>query len=429
MMNSLTQTDFHVPRFGTPQFDSPVLIDNYTAEEARFLYNIDFDSLQINSNKYSPLTIERSGPRKKIFFNPVTTRAGIITCGGLCPGLNNVIRALTVELVYQYKIESVTGYRYGYLGLADPSIASIHLTPEVVNGISDKGGTILGSSRGPQNIDRMVERLIADKINILFVIGGDGALKGAEAIFENITKRGLPISIIGIPKSIDNDLNFISKTFGFETAYSKAVEAIKAVHIESLGAPNGVGLVKVMGRHSGAIACHATISSNEVNFCLIPELSVDLYGNGGFLEALELRLKNKDHAVVVVAEGAFQEIINKVPQKDPSGNIKLADSGSWLKNEIINYFSKKNIEINLKYIDPSYLIRAIPASPDDSLFCTILSQYAVHTGMSGRTGVVIGQWNHLFANLPIKLVIKERKIVNLKGSIWRAVMESTGQNL
>ncbi|MDH4262730.1 MAG: ATP-dependent 6-phosphofructokinase [Spirochaetia bacterium] len=426
----LKKEDFDVTKLGEPKYKSPVQIISFINENERFLFDISETIVQSYINEKKPfLTLERGGPREKIFFNPETTKAAIVTCGGLCPGINNVISAITLELTLQYKIPEVIGYRYGFKGIADRSMASLKLNLEIVNGISDIGGSILGSSRGPQDISSMIDRLIEDNVDILFIIGGDGSMKGAEALYNEVQRRRLKISIIAVPKTIDNDLNFISKSFGFQTAYSKAVESIRCVHTESVGYENGIGIVKVMGRHSGAIAAFATISSNEVNFCLIPEMEFKLEGEKGLFSALHQRLLKRGHAVIVIAEGAAQDIIPHGNETDASGNKKLIDSGSWLRDQIKSYFEKINFNCTIKYIDPSYIIRSVPALPDDALFCTILGQYAAHAGMSGRTGMVIGQWNHFFAHLPIKLVIQERKLVNLRGSIWSSVLESTGQNM
>lgn len=424
-MEKLQPQDLVVDMLGKPEIDSPVRLTSYIGEEERFLFDLNPENLiqQVSAQK-ELCTIERGGPRKKIFFDPHKTRAAIVTCGGLCPGINNVIRSVTLELLYQYKIISVIGYRFGYKGMADPSIQPMELNSETTNGIGELGGSILASSRGPQEVDKMIDRLLADSIDILFVIGGDGSLKGALALQEGIARRNLKIGVVGIPKTIDNDLNFISKSFGFQTAYSKAVESIRAAHTESLGTPNGIGIVKVMGRHSGAIAAHATISSQIVNFCLIPEFSFELKD---LMEALVKRLEKRSHAVIVIAEGVAQETINKENKRDASGNLILTDSGIWLKGEIAKYLSAAGIEHNIKYIDPSYIIRAIPASPNDALFCSMVGQYAVHAAMSGRTAVVIGQWNHYFGTIPIRLVVGSQKLVNINGTIWRSVLESTGQ--
>jgi len=429
-MEQLEQKDFDPRVLGEMKYRSPVDVGTFVDSDDRFAFDISYNKLSADIERGDQiLTLERSGPRSQIYFNPSDTRAGIVTCGGICPGINNIIRSVTLELLLQYKIAGVFGYRYGFKGLADQSYPSIPLTPERVSGIHQKGGTVLGSSRGPQDVGKMVDRLQKDNIQILFVIGGDGSLKGAMAIEEEVGRRGLGLAVVAVPKTIDNDLNFMSKSFGFETAYSKAVEAIDCVHTECLSYENSIGIVKVMGRHSGAIAAHASISSHDVNFCLIPEVPFTLEGEGGLLQAIELRLRERSHAVVVVAEGCAQDLIPHEEGHDDSGNLKLADVGLWLKREVGGYLKQKGVSHTIKYIDPSYIIRSIPASPDDALYCTFLAQYAVHAAMAGRTGVVIGQWNHFFANLPIHVVVRERKLVNINGSIWRSVLESTGQKV
>jgi 6-phosphofructokinase 1 len=427
--SNLTPSDFLVKNLGKSTFSSPVRVNTFIREDDRFLFHISEKDVKrcIESNS-EMITVEKAGPREFIYFNPAETRAAIVTCGGLCPGINNVIGSITIELLLQYHIPSVIGYRYGFKGIADNSIEPVRLNLDSISDISELGGSFLGSSRGPQDIAKMVDRLVEDKINILFVIGGDGSLRGAEALQNQISNRKENIAIVGVPKTIDNDLNFISKSFGFETAYSKAVESIKCAHTESKGYENGIGIVKVMGRHSGAIAASATISSNEVNFCLIPEVGFKMEGEMGLLDELHRRLLKRGHAVIVIAEGAAQDLIGHGNEKDPSGNVKLKDAGMWLRDEINEYFRKIDFPVTTKYIDPSYIIRSIPAIPSDSLFCTILGQYAAHAGMSGRTSCVIGQWNHYFAILPIHLVIQDRKVVNTRGSIWSSVLETTGQN-
>ena len=428
--NTLKPEDFHVTKLGESKFSSPVRINTFINEKERFLFDISTTAVDECIQSGKPfITLERGGPREKLFYNPVTTKAAIVTCGGLCPGINNVICSITLELTLQYRIPEVVGYRFGFKGIADRSLTTMNLNIESVAGINERGGSILGSSRGPQDMGTMINRLLDDNVNILFIIGGDGSMKAAQVLYEEIQNRNLKIAIIAVPKTIDNDLKYISKSFGFQTAYSKAVEAIQCAHTESLGYENGIGIVKVMGRHSGAIAANATISSNEVNFCLIPELQFSLEGPAGLLPSLHNRLLKRGHAVIVIAEGAAQDLIPRSNETDPSGNRKLTDVGIWLRDQIKTYFEKIGFHCNIKYIDPSYIIRSVAALPDDALFCTILGQYAAHAGMSGRTGAVIGQWNHYFAHLPIKMVIQERKLVNIKGSIWSSVLESTGQNI
>lgn len=238
----------------------------------------------------------------------------------------------------------------------------------------------------------------------------------------------MEISVIGIPKTIDNDINYVQKTFGFSTAFSKAMEAVECGHVEAKGAPNGIGLVKLMGRHSGFIAVNAALASKNVNYCLIPEVNFDLYGNGAFLDDLKKRIQKKGHAVIIVAEGAGQKFFDSTEERDPSGNLKLGDIGLFLKDTMTEFFKKENIPVNIKYIDPSYIIRSIPANAEDSVFCGFLAQNAVHAAMAGKTDMVVGMWNNVFIHLPISLAIQERKVLQPdKSTLWRSLLASTGQ--
>ncbi len=406
-------------------------IVNYVKDSESVLFYNDRDLIVNRLKENKPLlAFEKAGPRQKIFFDPSKLRAGIVTCGGLCPGINNVIRSIVMELYYRYNVKTIFGFRYGYRGfIAKYSYEPMLLTPENVRDIHEKGGSILASSRGPQDTSEIVDCLERMNISILFVIGGDGTLRGAQEIYEEVTKRKLKISIIGIPKTIDNDISYVEKTFGLETAFSIAAEAIRSAHIEAKGAPYGIGLVKVMGRLSGFIAANAALALNEVNFVLIPEVPFDLYGPKGFLKVLEKRLEKKGHAVIIVAEGAGQQYLMKdFGRRDDSGNPVLGDIGMFLKTEIKKYFKENtNYYVNLKYIDPSYLVRAVPANAHDAIYCMQLAQNAVHAGMAGKTGMIVGRWHGEFTHVPIKLAISERKYLSPEDPLWLSVLEATGQ--
>jgi 6-phosphofructokinase 1 len=373
---------------------------------------------------------EQAGAREKIFFDPSALTCGIVTCGGICPGLNDVIRSLVLTLTHSYGVHRILGFRYGYSGLAANSPhRPLELTPEVVEPIHHQGGTLLGSSRGSQDVADMADTLVENGVGILFAIGGDGTVRGASALTEEIASRGLGISVIAIPKTIDNDLMWVQRSFGFTTAVGYASGAIRAAHTEARGAWNGVGLLKLMGRHSGFVAANATLSNPDVNFCLVPEVPFHLHGESGFLAALEARLLLKHHAVVVVAEGAGQELLDDPAgaERDASGNVRLKDVGIFLRDEIRDHFRQREIPIDVKYIDPSYIIRSLPASPLDSGFCLMLGQMAVHAGMAGRTDMLVGFWNQAFTHIPIPLAVARRKQIDPRGDVWRAVLQSTGQ--
>jgi 6-phosphofructokinase 1 len=372
-----------------------------------------------------PPFFEKAGPREKIYFDPSKLKCGILTCGGLCPGLNDVIRAIVMSLFHHYGVQSIYGFPYGYEGLSYRyKHAPIELTPKSVARIHEQGGTILGSSRGPQDVSEMVDTLERMNIRILFTIGGDGTLRGGRAIAEEAGKRGLKISVIGVPKTIDNDISYVQRSFGFETAVTEAGAAITAAHTEAKGARNGVGLVKLMGRESGFIAALAALAYNDVNYCLIPEVPFNLES---FLKTLEERLDRKGHAVIVAGEGAGQDMMQRTKERDASGNVRFGDIGTFLRDQINAYFKGLGTEINLKYIDPSYTIRSVRANAHDSAFCLLLGQNAVHAGMAGRTNMVVGDWGGEFTHVPIPMAVSSRKRIDPDERLWSAVLASTGQ--
>ena len=376
-----------------------------------------------------PPSFELAGPRERIYFDPSKVRAALVTCGGLCPGLNDIIRSIVLGLHYGYGVRNICGIRFGLQGFI-PKYGhdTIDLDPNRVTDIMNRGGSILGSSRGPQPVDEIVDSLERMNIGVLFMIGGDGTLMAASRISDAILARGLKISVVGIPKTIDNDILMVSRSFGFDTAVDVATGAIKGAHNEAQGYPNGIGLIKLMGRHSGFIAATATLAQQDVNFVLIPEIDVDLEGENGFLRNLEKRLALRGHAVVVVAEGFGQRFFDDAGQeRDASGNIKLKDIGLFMKDRITSYFDGKGIEVSLKYIDPSYMIRSLPANANDSVFCGFLGRGAVHAGMAGKTKMIISHWNNAFVHVPLPLCAGKRKQVSPQGMLWRTVLESTGQ--
>ncbi len=428
LVHSLGKGNVISPLKNTQKSDSPV--HRFVDENDRILYDVSTENfLRYKETGETPISFERTGPKETIFFEPAKTKVAIVTCGGLCPGLNNVIRALVNELYYRYGITRVLGINYGYEGLVSKYNHPVtELTPQMVSNIHLFGGTILGSSRGNQDVGEMVDTLEILNINILFCIGGDGTMRGAHAIHQEVEKRKLRISIAGIPKTIDNDIDMIQKSFGFETAFSIANDIIENAHNEASGAYNGIALVKLMGRDSGFIAASAALSIQDVNFVLIPEISFDLYGQRGFLKVLRQRLEARHHAVIVVAEGAGQDFFEPGShEKDASGNIKHKDIGLYLKEKIKEEFDEKGVPHVIRYIDPSYIIRSSPANANDSKFCNLLAQNAVHAALAGKTDFAVGFWNNHFTLIPIPMVIAKRKRIDVEGELWWNVLEATGQ--
>jgi 6-phosphofructokinase 1 len=418
--------DFTIARLGECRIQSPTSGVRFTRDDERVLYHSTLEGIRPWMDKgTTPPTLESAGPRELLFFDPAKLACGIVTCGGLCPGLNNVIRAIVRSLRLQYGVNKVYGFRYGYEGLVRRmGHEPLELTPESVHRIHDNGGTILGSSRGHQDVAEMVDYLKDLGVGILFAIGGDGTLSGAQKIGEEAARRGVKLGVIGVPKTIDNDISFVQRTFGFETAVTEATRATYAANTEAEAAQNGIGLVKLMGRDSGFVAAYSALVNNHVNFCLIPEVPFTL---DGFLAALQQRLERRGHAVIVVAEGAGQDLMASSQERDASGNVKYGDIGIFLRDAITDRFKRTGTAITLKYIDPGYTIRSVPATPHDSAFCLLLGQAAVHAGLSGRTNMVVSFWNHQFAHVPIALAASERKKIDPQSALWNSVVTSTGQ--
>jgi 6-phosphofructokinase 1 len=377
----------------------------------------------------SNLSFEMAGPREMLYFDPQHTRAGIVTCGGLCPGLNNVIRSVFLELHYAYGVKEVLGFRGGYSGL-DPAQSKppLQLTAEIVDSVHKEGGTFLGTSRGPVDVAIAVDNLIRLGINILFVVGGDGTQRGGNELFREARTRGYDLSVVGIPKTIDNDVAFVARTFGYLTAVEEAEKVLSRAHVEARSVINGISLVKLMGRHAGFITAGATIACQDVNFALVPEVPFRLDGPNGFLAALKARIQSRSHALIAVAEGAGQDLIENMPEeRDASGNVKANDIGQFLKGKIESFFRAEKIPIIMRYIDPGYLIRSSPADAEDAVLCDLFARNAVHAAMAGKTGLVIGYLHDKFIHVPIELLTSRKRIMKPDSSLWNAALSATGQ--
>lgn len=429
--------NFTIEKLGDRKIASPVPLSNlkndnqadFVSDDQFVLYHIEGGGVLLEEARSHEQVLELAGPRARIYFDPTKTHAAIVTCGGLCPGLNDVIRAIVMCLWYRYGVRRISGIRYGLRGfLPEFAMPTMDLNPNVVSEIHTRGGTILGSSRGfgHRSLD-VVDSLERMGVNILFGIGGDGTQKGMLAIATEIKKRGLKIAVVGIPKTIDNDLSFVQKSFGFETAVSKAVDSVSTAHVEAFCAVNGIGIVKVMGRQSGFIAAHTALAINDVNYVLVPEVPFDLDGQNGLLTILEQRIINRHHAVLLIAEGAGQDLIPDTNNVDASGNKVFGDIGVFLKDKIAEHFKAKNIEVNIRYIDPSYIIRGTPANANDAIYCQRLGSNAVHAAMAGKTTLLISLIHNHFVHLPIQMAVSCKNVINPEGPLWRDVIDATGQ--
>jgi 6-phosphofructokinase 1 len=413
-----------IPVLGEARFASPLL--HHVSDKARVLFNVIIDP---DVPAKEDILFEVAGPRERLFFDPREVRAGIVTCGGLCPGLNNVIRSLVLELHHGYGVREIVGFVNGYQGL-DPWRGSepIPLTPEFVEDIHKEGGTKLNTSRGPVDISVAVDNLIRRKINMLFVIGGDGTQRGGEALYQEAKGRGHALAVVGIPKTIDNDVAFVSRSFGYVTAVEEAVKAINCAHTEAHSVHNGISVVKIMGRDAGFIAAGATIASQDVNFTLVPEVPFVLDGDDGFLAALKERVQKRAHAVILVAEGAGQHLLKAgAEQRDASGNLKSKDIGAFLCEKIDAYFKAEKVPCVMRYFDPSYLVRSVPAGAEDAVLCDFFARNAVHAAMAGKSGLLIGFQHDTFTHVPIELLNKHKKRLDLNSPAWLGVLAATGQ--
>ncbi len=429
--------ELSVRNLGPRLVDSPLPLSieddgehsEFVPDDASVLLSV---SRSPDSSAEQGLYFEKAGPRRRIYFRPAETRAAIVTCGGLCPGINSVIRSLVLELHHLYKVKDILGFRFGYEGLnAERGVPPMTLNPSVVQNIHRQGGSILGLGRGAQDTAMMVSRLQELEVDILITIGGDGTLKGAHAISEEAMRRGFDLSVVGVPKTIDNDIAFVDQTFGFDTAVQVAAQALDAAHTEATSARNGIGVVKLMGREAGFIGAHAALASLDVNLCLIPEVPFDLHGNGGVLQTLEARLLERGHALIAVAEGCALGLDTKGAERDASGNLrygsKQLDVGPHLCEELTAYFSERKLPVVVKYIDPSYMIRSVPANASDNRYCDVLARNAVHAAMAGKTDVVVGRWNGVYTHVPLMLTTKRKKRVHPNSELWRSVVSTTGQ--
>lgn len=423
-----------IENLGPCKFPSPLKKLHFSEElfktdSDRILADITFAGAMKAVCAGEPLvSFEAAGPRENIFFNPSDTKVGIVTCGGLCPGLNDVIRNLVMGLYHSYGVTRIYGFRYGYEGLVPQgNHEPMLLDPDIVSDIHAQGGTMLASSRGQQDTPTIVDTLQRMGIDILYVVGGDGTLRAAREISDECKLRGLKKSVIGIPKTIDNDIVLLDKSFGFESAVSEAVKVINCAHAEAKGAPNGIGIVKLMGRDSGFIAAYASLASSEANFVLIPEVPLVIDGPNGFLSVLRKRIVERGHAVIVVAEGAGQNLFDGDAGRDASGNKLHNDIGKYLRDRIKADMKEHNVDCTIKYIDPSYIIRSIPANAYDNAYCSHLAHNAVHAGMAGKTGMLVAMCHRAHVHLPLSLIANKRKKVNVTSELWRGVLECTGQ--
>jgi 6-phosphofructokinase 1 len=429
-----TSENTKIQTLGECTIDSPIAAalragqteGSLVSESEKVRYRVEINQ---NNPEDEDIFFEKAGPREKIFFDPAKTTAAIVTCGGVSPGLNNVIRSAVLELYCNYGVKSILGFQYGYLGLTPSApVRPISLTPELVKDINKLGGSFIGSSRGPVDAKTIIDTLVRYGIDIFFTVGGDGTQRGAQDIVAEAQKRNVNISIIGIPKTIDNDILYVYQTFGFATAVEQAKNIISCAAVEATSYQNTISIVKLMGRDAGFIAAMSTIAAIDVDFCLVPEVPFCLEGDTGLYALVEKKLNTKGSAVIVVSEGAGQEFFKNLETTyDISGNRQQHDIGTFLKSKLGTYFKEKELPITLRYFDPSYSIRSVPANVSDSLFCDRFARAAVHAAMCGKTNMMVGVWYNNVTHIPLWLLGNGRKSINPSGGLWGDVLSITGQ--
>jgi len=402
-----------------------------------------FDIIRGDKSGTDAMAFKRAGCRKMICWKGSEVKAAIITCGGLCPGLNVVINEIVEVLYFEYGVNSIYGVKGGYRGLVDGGYGLIELNPTVVKGINRKGGTILWSSRGgispaspPEEIEKILNKLESYGINMLYIIGGDGTHRGAYRLYQHAKAREKKMIIAGIPKTIDNDMGVIDSSFGFNSAVEQATKAIfSAVTEATCNKPNGVGIVKLMGRHAGYIACHATLASRQVDMCLINEDPfLETNGPEAMAEYIEKTVQDKGHAVIVVAEGAGNNFLKSLRsgmesvEKDAGGNEALSNICDYLIDYLKQHFKQRSKACTVKFIDPSYMIRSVAANASDNVMCLVLAQNAVHGAMAGYTGFTSGLVNNRSVMIPMPVIMATSpSFLNPRGRTWSRVLAATQQ--
>ena len=429
---AITADDLAIARLGERTIDTPLrdLLGgreesvHYVTETDRVLLD---DTLGVAKRRSAGTPAELpafnpGGPREKLYFEPSTVTAAIVTCGGLCPGLNNVVRALVLQLANAYGVKSILGFRNGYSGLTDTS-APLALTPELVRDIHNRGGTILGTSRGGQEPAAMVDTLARHRVDMLFVIGGDGSLRGAQKIAAKpppatAARRG------GHPEdhrqrhSVDRpELRLPDRVRPRRRVDPRRAHRGR-VHRRRRGTGQADGPAQRLHR----LLC----DTRQPRSRLRPDPRSLLPARQ--LPALPAQARRSAGARSRGRRrGRRAGAVPRSAETDASGNARLGDIGALLRERVTAHFAQHGTPLSLRYVDPGYAIRSVPANAFDAVYCARLAQAAVHAGMAGFTSMVVARWHGRFIHLPIALATATRNQVDPHGDLWMSVLEATGQ--
>lgn len=442
------------------------------------------------------LTFPEAGPRENLVY-PMESRdgatdslqVGVLVSGGIAPGINAVIKGIVDRhTLYSnhakenddtsYDLE-IIGYRDGFSGLLSGS--HIKLNRKKVRDFANKGGSLLGTSRyhplldldDPGKRDSAVRDIISNlkDIDILYVIGGDGSMRAAHMIWTRAQRmhaegEASKLSVVAIPKTMDNDILWVWQSFGFMSAVEKAKQFVLQLHTEASSNPR-LGIMQLFGSDSGFVVTHAALASGVCDYVLIPEADFSMEVLCEFIKKkLKSRYKRgqdgkSPFGMILMAETAIpRDGINSPGCKyidDPDVGLekeekiaieKFIADGRRVQGQTQDALRRGGIKIISRVVqkeirqmkpgqywekfrvftnEPRHLIRAIDPSVQDVIFGQRMGTLAVDNAMAGYTDFMISQWLTEYVLVPLKLVVLGRKRVPQKGIFWKSVLANTGQ--
>lgn len=349
-------------------------------------------------------------------------RIGVLTGGGDCPGLNAVIRAVTKTAILNYDMK-VVGIKDGYVGLIENKYSL--LSYEDVSGILTQGGTFLGASNKANPFKypsssgsgkfRDVSNVVLRNVNMmqldgLVCIGGDGTLSIAYKLY----KKGL--KLVGVPKTIDNDLNATDTTIGFDSAVTTATEAIDKLHTTAQS-HHRVMVIEVMGRYVGWLALYAGIAGGG-DILIIPEIPYDI--KKVCKRVLERHKRGKRFSIVVISEGSRPkggQMVIKRLVKDPTDPVRLGGIGNKIANDIEKF---TGLETRVTVL--GHLQRGGSPTPFDRVLATRLGTFACELVARGEFGKMAALKGNDIQAVPLKDAVKSTRRVNLKDPLIKSAL-------
>lgn len=433
------------------------------------------------------LTMPEAGPRRYVSYPQKNQlKVGILVSGGIAPGINAVIsgiiarhhayQAWSQKINKNYALE-ILGYSEALKGLLHAGRPAVPLDLKTVREAVNHGGSILPTARADElldledpkqrdgALDKVTSRLINQQIDILYIIGGDGSMRAAHAISCRARRNPInELSVIGIPKTMDNDILWVWQSFGFLSAVEFAKQAILQLHTEVMSNPR-LCVIQLFGSDSGFVVSHAALASGVCDAVLIPEVNFTLKQLSGYIR---YRLQDRPHsdkpyggivalaetaipldwreyvsATAEVADGSEKVILTpeelraietfeshgrrvhgQTPDALRSGGLRLV---SQILQREIRKLGDRWSSYRVFTNEPRHLIRSIEPSVSDVIFAQRLGTLAVDNAMAGYHDFMISQWLTEYVLVPLKLVVLGRKRVPEHGIFWKSVRASTGQ--